>query len=159
MAEPSVDLDFLAAVGQCCESLAALSRRIGKPVPHWDTCTGCVVLDPLEVLSHQAAVQELDARVAANTVRPRNCRYNPLYGPGSGGDSGDDSVSLTNGGPGNTFRLTNRCRQSSCGDVYGWPNAGPSTFGYGSSAPTAVVYGGNNGAPPCGLLGQGGFRL
>ena len=165
------DIDYLAAVGQCCESLAALTARIGKPTPYWDTCTATVRVNPLDVLRNEVALQELDSRVAANTVRPTTCVT--LANSAAGADSTSSPYTscrslLCGSGssaPG-TIRgpVTSRrnqvnvgCRDSACGDAYGWPNAGPSTrdstWAYG---PTAVVSG--TGVQGCGLLGQGGFR-
>jgi hypothetical protein len=176
------DIDYLAAVGGCCESLASLTARVGRPVPVWNTCTGSVGVNPMDNLRHEVVVQELAARIAGNVVRPPTCvsRANAAagaddYGGGGGGASsglscrgllcsnlGGSSVATLVRGPVTTSRRSNTvaaigCRTASCGNVYGWVNAGPSTVDSSWAAgPTAVVNG--TSSQGCGLLGQGGFR-
>lgn len=176
--ELGYDVDYLASVGACYESIASLTARIGKPVPYWDTCTASVVVNPLDNLRNQVVIQELDSRVAANSVRPTTCVTRSNTGPDGSGDGGDDPsatlscrsllcgsgngstvATLIRGPLNNTPRSTVRlsCRASSCGDAYGWINAGPSTLdSTWATGPTAAINGTSR--QGCGLLGQGGFR-
>jgi hypothetical protein len=136
----------------------------------------------MDNLRHEVVVQELAARIAGNVVRPPTCvsRANAAagaddYGGGGGGASsglscrgllcsnlGGSSVATLVRGPVTTSRRSNTvaaigCRTASCGNVYGWVNAGPSTVDSSWAAgPTAVVNG--TSSQGCGLLGQGGFR-
>lgn len=57
----------------CAESVTSLMGRIGRPVPHWDLCTGRSGVNPMDNLRNQAALQSLDATVSALYVQPRKC--------------------------------------------------------------------------------------
>ena len=62
----------------CEESLASLTARIGRPVAHWDQCTGRACVNPLDNLRNQVAIQMLDARVGTLYTRPKTCLTDPF---------------------------------------------------------------------------------
>lgn len=178
--------DLASNLAKCPEPMCTLMGRIGKPLPYREPCSGATVVNPMDTLRSQAAVQELSARLAMATVRPPSCLVDAStsgpsaggYGDGPGGSAFPCSSLLcigsrASGGAVNMLRgaggavgtlrgpVTNTVRRT----PFSCPTqCQPILFGPATVAPfgaTAVVVGSGtrSGAGGCGLLGQGGFRF
>lgn len=139
----------------CCDTVACLVPRLGKPKPYWDTCTGCVTVDPFDTLRSQVATQSLDALVSAQKAVPKTCRDTAANAGNAAGRRTGCNTCVTNS-PGVVSNSTYGTA-SAASTIYRFNSCrGGCAIGSTDSSGSGI---GNGRPSSCTFIGQGGFRI